>query len=55
MRKMVTDAEARAQAAHKKSLEAANETKRLAPLEGKVAGLEDELADSKAEVYRCGI
>jgi hypothetical protein len=53
MRKMVADAESRSQTAHKKSLEAANEVKRLLPLEGKAVKLEEQLAASKADVDRC--
>lgn len=52
MRKMVSDAESRAQAAHKKSLEAASVTKRLQPLEGRVTKLEEQLQGSKADVHR---
>ena len=55
MRRMVSEAEARAAAAHKKSLDSANEAKRLAPLEGKVARLEEQLAGSKADVDRWGL
>lgn len=48
----MADAEGRAQAAHKKSLDAVAEAKRLQPLEGKVARLEEQLQNSKADVCR---
>ncbi len=49
----MADAESRSHAAHKKSLEAASEAKRLQPLEGKVSKLEEQLAGSKADAHRC--
>lgn len=42
-------AEGRCQAGHKKAMEAANEAKRLAPLEPQVARLQDALQASQAE------
>lgn len=52
MRKLVTEAEARAAAAHKKSLDAGVEARRLAPLEGQVARLEEAVRAGKAEADR---
>lgn len=52
LRRMLQDAEARCQASHRAAMEAAGEAKRLAPLEAKVARLEESLRGAGAELER---
>ncbi|KAL4458548.1 hypothetical protein ABPG75_013413 [Micractinium tetrahymenae] len=52
MRRMLQDSEGRCQASHRKAMEAANEAKRLAPLEPQAARLQDALQASQAELDR---
>ncbi|PRW59673.1 early endosome antigen 1 isoform X2 [Chlorella sorokiniana] len=52
MRRMLEDAEARCQASHKAAMEAANEAKRLAPLEPRAARLEEAVAATGQELER---